>query len=668
MLRSRAGIACLLPAVFFSATTLGWLTLDHAPPNWDDAWYLTKSLAVYDALTQHGIAGFFSEMNSVFGFKAPLIAALPIPFYLLFGRHWHAAFLVNVVSMMLLFAALGSLARRWRSSRAAVFAIAVAGTMPLLYGLSRWYMVEYSMTALLAASVWVLVESDDLRRDRYTALFGLLCGLGLLLKVSFPLFALPPFVYVWLRSGRRLRALALAGIPCVVAAFPWYVGHAGPTLLNALDAGFGKSAAVQGTGPILSVRTILTYFSHVAENGVSWYFVGLALLFLVYTAWRRRNGRLLSSFAGNDPGMLLAWLLPFVIFTFGGNKDIRYIAPVLPAVALALGFLLDFALPETAAGTAIGGAALVFPVIQMLAISFGFPYAARGGGYTRVHERAGWSADGMLKLIAADSRIRPGERPLVLIGTDQAWLNANNVELTADALQLPFNVETTAHEKDPVVLRQRLALASYFVYKAGGSAELPEFNPYAGELIGSVVADRRFVELPFSRPGPDGGIVHVVKNLSPGQHDIDGVFVKNAPRAGEDFAVDFGGVLALTNMSIAISPGEATIKFRWRCEDPPVRDYWAFTHLIDAQGRMVAQRDHRLLGGEPPLSSWRTGDTGEEEVHLSLPVGNLQTGLRVRFGLYDPPSGERLAIGRLQGVAAGRFSVGDQGTALMAPE
>lgn len=70
------------------------------------AWYLTDSLNVYDGLAGHGIAGYLSRLDSVFGFKAPMIAALPAPFYLLLSRNWHAAFLVNIVSMLVLPAAL----------------------------------------------------------------------------------------------------------------------------------------------------------------------------------------------------------------------------------------------------------------------------------------------------------------------------------------------------------------------------------------------------------------------------------------------------------------------------------------------------------------------------------------------------------------------------------
>jgi 4-amino-4-deoxy-L-arabinose transferase-like glycosyltransferase len=152
--------------------------------------------------------------------------------------------------MWALLAALYRIAKRWWRARAAVFAIAIAGTMPLLYGLTRWYMVEYMLTALVAVAACVLIESDGLKRDRLVILFGGICGFGLLLKISFPLFILPLFVYIWLTSGRGGRPLLLAALPCVVLRAPWYAGHFRSTAAFALESGFGALATIYGTGPI----------------------------------------------------------------------------------------------------------------------------------------------------------------------------------------------------------------------------------------------------------------------------------------------------------------------------------------------------------------------------------------------------------------------------------
>jgi hypothetical protein len=54
----RPQIVSIALFAIFAASAIRWVTLNRAPPNWDDAWYLANSLRVYDALTQHGVLGF----------------------------------------------------------------------------------------------------------------------------------------------------------------------------------------------------------------------------------------------------------------------------------------------------------------------------------------------------------------------------------------------------------------------------------------------------------------------------------------------------------------------------------------------------------------------------------------------------------------------------------
>jgi hypothetical protein len=158
---------------------------------------------------------------------------------------------------------------------------------------------------------------------------------------------------------------------------------------------------------------------------------------------------------------------------------------------------------------------LAFPMLQMFAVSFGIPYKTTGGGYARRFSSEAWPHDEILKLIAANTNLRFGEKPMLLMGADRAGFNADNLELSVVALHLPFNVETTAHEKQLEILRQRLAQAAYFIYKEGGEPESPAFNPYINELVGSVVDDRQFQRIPYDRRLPDGGIARIYKNLRP---------------------------------------------------------------------------------------------------------------------------------------------------------
>jgi hypothetical protein len=641
---SASQILCLALFVVLAGATILWIALDRTPPNWDDAWYLTNSLNVYDALTQHGVLGFLRSLNTVFGFKAPLIAALPTPFYLVFGRRWHAAYLVNITAMLVLFAALYLIARRWWNSRVAVLAVAIAGCMPLLYGLARWYLVDYTLAAFVAVAIAILLEAEPLDRPARAMMFGAICGLGLLLKAAFALFVLPAFLFAWFGSRQRTRSLLYSGLPCLILALPWYAGHWRATLANALDAGFGAPAAVQGTGAVWSFRAMATYLGRVANDGVSVYFAILASGLILWIAVRRRVWPQM-------PRMLWVWLLPFAIFLFGGNKDVRYIAPLLPACALLIAALLDSILPRTRIGNILGALVLAYPIVSFCGVSFGVPFRAHELAYSRRFNRNVWPHDEMLSLVAARIPAHSSQRPMVLVAVDRGSLNANNIELTAVALHLPIDVETTAHEQNRGTLISRLEQSAFLLYEEGGAGESRVFNPYIGAVLERARSGGLFTEIPYGRRLPDGGVVRLLERTSNSS-------AGHAPP--EEFFIDFGGIVALTGEVVTKADDFATVNYRWRATRPDGHEYWSFTHLIDPSGRIVAQLDQRL-----PLAG--SDISGLQEIPLGLPTGASSSSLRLRIGVYDPPSGTRLRIAPLSGAPATRFTLADQNTALITP-
>jgi len=102
-----------------------------------------------------------------------------------------------------------------------------------------------------------------------------------------------------------------------------------------------------------------------------------------------------------------------------------------------------------------------------------------------------------------------------------------------------------------------------------------------------------------------------------------------------------------------------------------------FAASIEEQGRAthaIARNATEAARGTTESSSnissvmEAAGDTGTEDVRLLLPAGTAAAGLRLRFGLYHPLSGDRLPVGSLQGRAASRFSLTDGATALLAPD
>ena len=484
-----------------AAITLGWLRLHRAPPNWDDAWYLSNSLTLYDAWTSGGLLGLGKQFLAALGFKAPLITALPLPFYLIFGRRWHYAFLVNIASMLVLFGGIWAIGRRIRGARAGLIAVYVTATLPLLYGLSRWYLVEYPLAACVVVAWWLVMVSEDLARPGVTVVLGIVCGFGLLLKADFPIFVVVPIGVALFRS-RKWRALLQISIPCILLAAPWYALHWRATLGRVVASGFFESE-IYGTGAIFSLGAISAYLGLVAQRVVSIYYVAVTAGACLVVLLRRQ----LQVF--RQVASVVWWLAPFPIFLFGGNKDIRFIAPLLPAFALVAACLLDAALDRW---RVLILAVLVFPLVSVLAVSFHWPYAAQDLGYAIYYHRYPWQQDEILRAVCDSALVRPGQNKLVLLGTDRGWFNADNFQLTAVQNRLPLEVRTTAYEKDWSRLLELARGASYFVYKEGGEPESAFFNTRGAELIGYLRGSTEWVEVPYGRVLPDGGTAHILRH------------------------------------------------------------------------------------------------------------------------------------------------------------
>jgi hypothetical protein len=509
--------------LLFAAITLLWLRLHKAPPNWDDSWYLSNSLVLYDAWENSGVIGCAHQFLASLGFKAPLITALPLPFFWIFGRRWHAAFLVNIFAMLVLFGAIRAIANQLRGRRAAWMSVYIAGTLPLLYGLSRWFLVEYPLAACVAVAFWLALIAQDRPGLGAAGAFGIVCGFGLLLKADFPLFAGPAAAWLIVRSRRRRAAVLAVIIPAVILAGPWYVLHWRATLENAISAGFGFSAAVQGTGPIFAPSSLFKYLRIVMDRGVSTYYVILVALAALVAQLRRR--KILRELA-----LLALWLAPSLVFVFGGNKDVRYIAPILPAFAIGAGCLLDAATRER---QWLGVAALVYPLIALSAISFGWPYRTTDVGYAIRNDPSSWRQDEILSRIAETSLFPHGGHKVLLVGSDRGYFNADNFQLSVLQDRIPLEVKTTAYAGNLAELLTEARSADYFVYKEGGEPESPFFNRHTTELLTQLLTSAEWSELPFGRPLPDGGKAHILSRSQAG-----GLVGSSGPAAGVNHQID----------------------------------------------------------------------------------------------------------------------------------
>jgi hypothetical protein len=666
----RTGLVFAALSLFFLGATFLWLRLDRTPPSWDDAFYLSSSLQMFDALVEGGLASYGASFLRVMATKPPLIAILPTPIYLIAGRHAHAAYAVNLISLLILLAALYQLGKRYASRRAGLLAVYIAGTIPVIYGLARWYLVECSLMAIVCVIILLLATWDDSSSLRNGFLVGILVGLGLLMKVSFPLYVAAPILCFAARTrGAILRpkVLLAAAVPAVLLAAPWYLFNIRLAIATALEAGSDETAKLYRTGDVLSLSTIGRYFYGLINAGPALYFI--ALLLLLLTMARKAPP---AAKAGLQ--LCAVWTAPLLFLLFGRYRELRYASPLYPAIALALGILIDAALERRAViARTITYGLLALPMLGMLQNSF--RVFGSGGStlsrlllvesklaYARPYDPRPWPQQQIMADIYRLTRFSGGERKPLMIGTDSRRFNADNFRLSILEQKLPFDVVTTAYETNLQALLAQLDSAAYFIYKEGGERVAPFFNTRGGAVLKQVRESGRFRELPIARALPDDGIAHVFANRSPGRFQYTGAYLRPGFDAIPEAQVTFAGKLQLTGVSARRATDGLEVKYRWRCLKPPDRDYWCFTHVVDSRDRIVGYLDHPVLNADPPMTMWQEGDVAVER--LLLPAAALREGesYHLRLGLFHKESRERLLI------TASDLPLADRQTAVLVDE
>lgn len=442
--RAQAAVAC---AVLLASAALTWHAgRQAAPPSFDEAWYLEVSFRFWHTLRERGMLAFLHEWTQAFRFKAPLISLLPLPAYAALGPSYHAAVLANLPAIAILALSLYRLGRRYFSETAGALAAILALLCPLTAHLSRLYFVECWLTALTALFIWRLAESEGLSRQRSVPAVGIIAGLGLLTKVLFPLTSLSPAAMLlyenappWKVLERRLlRAAAIAG----AAALTWY----GPNLVYvagyAYQASIGDIAAKYVSGSAYTAEALFRFWGPLVRDGLSWPLT-LALAASLSTLGYRR--------VIVEPGLRLSlcWLLPtLLVASLGRSKDLRFVAPALPAAALALAGTLDLLSRGKRWRVPLMGLVLALPLDLFSRQAFGrsllpettwAPAVTDYGGPPR--PAGAWDAAVLPREIARSI----GGPAVVVVGAEHRRLNANLLAAWAARDRLPLGFVHYGH-------------------------------------------------------------------------------------------------------------------------------------------------------------------------------------------------------------------------------
>ncbi|MBW4621283.1 MAG: phospholipid carrier-dependent glycosyltransferase [Cyanosarcina radialis HA8281-LM2] len=335
------GIIWLIGAI----SDLIWLAVDRTPPSWDLAKHLTGSLNYWHALQQS--PQFFSgEWWTNFWMLSskypPLVYIATAPILNIFGTGPDQATAVNLLfSAILLFSVYG-IGKHLFSDRVGLWAAGLCLLLPRLYTVRLEYLLDYPLTALVAASFCCLTLWRDAKTTKKSWAtifgFGLCFGLAMLVKQTALFFLFFPLLWetsknVWRRSCGRLAQLASGLLLSIVIFAPWY-----RTNLIFVFSGFSNAniepATLEGDPP-LNTLAAWTYYWNDLPRALSWILLLVPIVCLLLH-WK-------SFFAQSHINSALRWLAVFFCGSYFlasaiVNKDLRYIMPYLPIVSVFLAY------------------------------------------------------------------------------------------------------------------------------------------------------------------------------------------------------------------------------------------------------------------------------------------------------------------------------------------
>jgi 4-amino-4-deoxy-L-arabinose transferase-like glycosyltransferase len=331
------------------AIAVVWVRLDHQPPAWDQAEHLSFSMNFWWTLTR-------GDWLSADGWRhlwmlspkyPPVMYLVTAGIHTLFGPGQDIAMLANAVFALVLLLATYGLGRHLFSPQIGLLAAALTLLMPRLWRIGLDFQLDYGVTALTIASFTCLtVWRDALRGWRQWAWmvgFGVTYGLALMTKQSALLFLLIPLLWVsiaalWQRRWGRIAQLLVGALVAIGVMWPWLSTN---WFFQFSILGNTNTASAQAEGdPMLNTLAAWTYYWQDLPSAVSWPVLLVPSVGLLLWGMGLLPGRK-SSLQLDGTSNSRLWLLTYIVGAYLlwsaiVNKDLRYIAPLLPALAVLL--------------------------------------------------------------------------------------------------------------------------------------------------------------------------------------------------------------------------------------------------------------------------------------------------------------------------------------------
>jgi len=314
-----------------------WIKKDNSPPAWDQSWHAMISINKYNQLLKKNslttdqvgrIYPIFSFANNLY---PPFFHISSIPFYILFGTDYDSALMTNLLFLAILILSAFFIGKKIYDNESGLLASFIASTIPIYNSMMRDYLIDFSLCAMVALGFALLLYAEHFENFKYSILFGIVLGLGMLTKWTYVVYLIVPIFYslfIFLKknwkSGKlksKLKNILFWFLSAFAISISWY----NPSQLKRSIPLLLRFTLVQGSlegDPVFYSLKGLFHYLFVMINQYSlFYFLIFLFGIVTFVQFYKKNKIPIKNY-------LYSIIFIYFIFTLISNKDPRYIIPI----------------------------------------------------------------------------------------------------------------------------------------------------------------------------------------------------------------------------------------------------------------------------------------------------------------------------------------------------
>lgn len=323
----------LILVLFHIINNFVWVKMDNYIPNSDDAEHLCVSLDYYELINSLSLKN-WSNFFKMHNYYPPFFHYTSLILYFILGTSYKIAIAINWLYFIILIFSTYKIGEKLGNKITGLLSAFIVASYPAIFGLSRVFMLDFALCAMVTLSISLLLYTDNFRNKGISYLFGLSLGLGMLTKVTFILFLAFPlgFILIETYNLRKISETSKNAKKHIIGPLffsflimcCWYIPNI-KDMIRIFVSIFSTETADLAPYEIFTLKSFTFYIVEMINSQTTFIFFLMFLAGIIYVIRHKIKYKYF---------LLLSVFAPYFIFIWIRYKDVRFTSPILPVAAV----------------------------------------------------------------------------------------------------------------------------------------------------------------------------------------------------------------------------------------------------------------------------------------------------------------------------------------------